>query len=135
MEKIEGMSQIVQCKNCEHKFLITNGNVTHEKEFKTKDGQSIYITYFDCPKCQERHYVQVDDQKSLGLKTKTLDLFQKLARLKIAKQSISKQQRKEFDISRKKLSAKRFELMQQYNDSIVTDTETGVDVHILFTVI
>ena len=133
MEK--GMSQIVQCKDCGHKFLITAGNVVSEKEFKNKDGHSIYITYFDCPKCQERHYVQVDNQETLGLKKQCLDLFQELAKLKIAKQSISKQQRKKFDKSRKTLSDKRFELMKQYNDDIVTDTETGADVHIKFTVI
>lgn len=127
------MSQIVECKDCKHKFLITAGNVVSEKEFKTKDEQSIYITYFDCPKCQERHYVQVDDQTSLELKTKCLDMFQKLAKLKIAEKKIPKQQRKEFDKSRKKLSDLRFELMKTYNDSIVTDTETGADVHINFT--
>ena len=133
MEK--GMSQIVQCKDCDHKFLITNSNVVHEKEYKDKDGQSIYITYFDCPKCQERHYVQVDNQETLKLKKQCLDLFMVLAKLKTAGQKISIQQRKKFDKSRKKLSDERFELMKQYDDELVTDTETGVEVHIKFTVI
>lgn len=131
MEK--GMSQIVQCKDCNHKFLITAGNVVSEKEFKDKEGQSIYITYFDCPKCQERHYVQVDNQETLGLKKECLELFQGLAKLNLANKSIPKQQRKKFDKSRKKLSDKRFELMKKYDDGVVTDTETGVEVHIKFT--
>ena len=130
-----GMSQIVECKDCKHKFLITVGNVTSERECKTKEGKSIYITYFDCPKCQERHYVQVDNQTSLELKTKCLDMFQKLAKIKIGNKSIPKQQRKEFDKSRKKLSDLRLKLMTTYDDSIVTDTETGADIHIKFTFI
>ena len=128
------MTQLVQCKDCGQEFFISPSNVVSEKEFRDKDGQTIFITYFDCPNCQERHYVQVDNQESLVLKTKCLDLFQKLAKLKIAKKSISKQQRNKFDFSRKKLSEMRFELMKQYNDSIVTDTQTGVDVHVKFTV-
>lgn len=128
------MSQMVQCKNCENKFLITASNVVADREFKDEQGKSIYITYFDCPKCQERHYAQVDDQESLKQRKKCLDLFQVLAKLKIAKKPISKQQRNKFEKSRKQLSNMRFELMKQYDDSYVTDTETGAEVHINFTV-
>ena len=129
------MTQAVQCKSCGNKFMISENNVTHEKEFKDKDGQTIYITYFDCPKCQDRHYVQVDNNITLRLKKQCLDLFAYLAKFKIAKKSVPSQQHNRFDKSRKKLSNMRFELMKQYQDSIVTDTETGAEIHLEFTVI
>lgn len=132
MEK--NMTQAVQCKSCGSKFMISGNNVTHEKEFKDKDGQTIYITYFDCPKCQDRHYVQVDNNITLKIKKQCLDMFASLAKIKLAKKSVPIQQRNKFNSSRKKLSDKRFELMKQYEDSIVTDTETGAEIHINFTV-
>lgn len=133
MEK--SMTQAVQCKSCGSKFMISENNVTHEKTFKDKDGQTIYITYFDCPNCQDRHYVQVDNNKTLKIKKKCLDMFASLAKIKIAKKSVPSQQRNKFDNSRKKLSEERFELMKQYQDSMVTDTETGAEIHLEFTVI
>lgn len=128
------MTQAVQCKSCGQKFMLTNREVEHEKQFKDKDGQTIFITYFDCPNCQDRHYVQIDNAETLKLKKKCLDMFASLAKIKIAKKPIPNQQRSKFDSSRKKLSDKRFELMKQYEDSMVTDTETGVEIHLKFTV-
>lgn len=129
------MTQAVQCKSCGSKFMISENNVTHEKEFKDKNGQTIYITYFDCPHCQDRHYVQVDNNITLRLKKQCLDLFAYLAKFKIAKKPVPSQQHNKFDKSRKKLSNMRFELMKQYQDSMVTDTETGAEIHLEFTVI
>lgn len=128
------MTQAVQCKSCGNKFMISENNVTHEKAFKDKDGQTIYITYFDCPNCQDRHYVQVDNNITLKIKKECLEMFASLAKIKIAKKKVPIQQRNRFDSSRKKLSDKRFELMKQYEDSMVTDTETGAEIHINFTV-
>lgn len=129
------MTQAVQCKSCGNKFMISGNNVTHEKEFKDKDGQTIYITYFDCPKCQDRHYVQVDNNITLKIKKQCLDMFASLAKIKLAKKKVPIQQRNKFNSCRKKLSDKRFELMKQYQDSMVTDTETGAEIHLEFTVI
>ena len=128
------MTQAVTCKSCGKNFMISNDNVTHEKKFNDKDGQTIYITYFDCPHCQDRHYVQVDNDITLRLKKNCLDMFASLAKIKMSKKSVPIQQRNKFKSSRKKLSDKRFELMKQYEDSMVTDTETGAEIHINFTV-
>ena len=128
------MTQAVTCKSCRKNFMISENNVTHEKEFKDKDGQTIYITYFDCPYCQDRHYVQVDNNITLKIKKECLDMFASLAKIKIAKKRVPIQQRNKFDSGRKKLSDKRFELMKQYQDSMVTDTQTGAEIHLEFTV-
>ena len=49
----ETMSLLVECEDCKEKFRITAGNtanaVTHKKEFNV-NGQSIFLTYYDCPK-------------------------------------------------------------------------------------
>ena len=132
---LNGMTQSVECFKCGEKFFISKENVVFEKPFKGKDGQPIFLTYFDCPKCQERHYVQVDSTYTLDIKKETQKLFVTLSAMKTAGKSISKQQRTKFDKSRKKLSDRRFELMKQYDEQEVTDTETGCLVKVHFTVI
>ena len=65
----ERMSLMVECEDCKQKFEITSGeaaySITHKKEFNV-NGQSIFLTYYDCPSCGRRHYVQIDDKTSLN---------------------------------------------------------------------
>ena len=54
------------CQKCKESFDVSEENLVYQKEFMY-DGQSIFLTYFDCPKCGRRHFVQIDDQKSKEL--------------------------------------------------------------------
>ena len=78
----ETMSLLVECEDCKEKFRITAGNavnaVTHKKEFNV-NGQSIFLTYYDCPKCGRRHYVQIDNATSLNKLKEVSRQFVKLA--------------------------------------------------------
>lgn len=134
MSDNNGMIQSVECFKCKEKFTVSKENTVFEKQYKGKNGQTIFITYFDCPKCQERHYVQIDNNSTLDIKKETMKMFAVVSAKKLAGKSIPKQQLSKFEKLRKKLSDRRFELMNQYNDAIVTDTETGADVAIHFTV-
>lgn len=124
-----------ECKNCKKTFAVSNENTTFEKMFVDINGRSIFLTYFDCPSCKERHYVQIDNSKTIELKKKTTRTFIKLSVLKRNEHDIPKQQQDKFKSLRKNLNNRRLELMKQYENAIVTDTETGGTVILHFTIV
>ena len=113
----ETMLLLVECEDCKEKFQITAGNavnaVTHKKEFNV-NGQSIFLTYYDCPKCGRRHYVQIDDKTSLN---KLREVSQQFIKLSIAKKrgkDIPQKQSAKFKKARQNLSDYRMNLMKEY---------------------
>ena len=136
MEINQGVvSQKVQCRKCGSVFTISPTNITFDKRFEDVSGRSILVTYFDCPDCQERHYVQIDDTHSREIKKKVTKMFAKLSVLKNKNISIPRQQQNKFNGLRQALIMSRQKLMKQYDGSIVTDTETGETITLNFTMI
>lgn len=139
MSKInrERMSLLVECEDCKHKFEITSGeamySVTHKKEFNV-NGQSIFLTYYDCPKCGRRHYVQIDDKTSLN---KLREVSQQFVKLSIAKKKgkdIPQKQSAKFKKARQNLSDYRMNLMKEYTGKLIHDNETDSDFELRFSV-
>ena len=58
------MQVIEKCKRCGESLELNS--ILQNKNF-LKDGKSILLTYFDCPKCGERCFVQIDDNNSLAM--------------------------------------------------------------------
>lgn len=129
------MTAKVECKNCKSVFTIGPGNITFDKMYEDENGRSIFLTYFDCPDCQERHYVQVDNQQSREVKKKTQRMFAQLSVMRNKNKPIPMQQQNKFNKLRKNLNDRRFELMKQYDGSTVTDTETGDKIELNFTIV
>lgn len=133
----ETMSLLVECEDCKEKFQITAGDavnaVTHKKEFKV-NGQSIYLTYYDCPKCGRRHYVQIDDAVSLSKLNEISRLFAKFAVAKKKDKQISKKQSDKFKKARQHLSDYRINLMKQYTGKLIHDNDTDSDFVLKFSV-
>lgn len=113
------------CQKCKESFNVSGENLVYQKEFMY-DGQSIFLTYFDCPKCGRRHFVQIDDQKSKELLERCKRDFVSLS---IAKskghKAIKNNRKKKFDAERKCLSEFRNELAKEYSGRQVMDLETG----------
>lgn len=129
------MTAKVECKKCKSIFTIGPGNITFDKMYEDENGRSIFLTYFDCPDCQERHYVQVDNQQSREVKKKTQRMFAQLSVMRNKNKPIPRQQQNKFNKLRKNLNDRRFELMKQYDGSTVTDTETGDKIELNFTIV
>lgn len=129
------MTVNVECNKCKSVFTIGPTNITFDKMYEDENGRSIFLTCFDCPDCQERHYVQVDNQQSREVKKKTQRMFAQLSVMKNKNKPIPKQQQNKFNRLRKDLNDRRFELMKQYDGSIVTDTETGDKIKLNFTIV
>ena len=121
------------CEDCDYKFKVSSCNEAAEskivqREFYNKsDDKSIFLTYYDCPKCNRRHYVQIDDFKSLNKLKDVKRQFIKLAVLKKKNKEIPKTQLLKFEKSRKDLSSYRRKLMCLYDGKKIYDNELDVE--------
>ena len=133
----EMMSFIAECENCKTKFKIsageTNQLITHKKEFNV-NGQSIFLTYYDCPSCGRRHFVQIDDANSLNKLKEVSHQFVKLSIAKKKGKEITQKQSAKFKKTRQYLSDYRMNLMKEYTGKLVHDNETDSDFELRFSV-
>ena len=126
---------LVECEDCKIKFEIfgDKNTVAHKKEFKIGD-ESIFLTYYDCPKCGRRHFVQVDNATSLSKLNEVKKQFVKLAIAKKKDKEISKKQSARFNNAREDLSKYRIKLMKKYSNKFVCDMETNTTFELRFSV-
>ena len=118
----------VQCEDCKREFMIGPeqgpNSITNKKEVEIK-GQSIFLTYYDCPSCGRRHYVQIDDSISLVKLNEAKQQFVSLAVAKKKGKEISKKQLAKFKKTRKDLSAYRIKLMKQFTNEDIFNEAKG----------
>ena len=125
-----------QCENCKKHFPISvdeaPNSINHKKEFKVK-GQSIFLTYYDCPECGKRHFVQIDDVKSLQELAKIKKQFVVFAIARKKGKSISRKQSDKFKKARQDLSIYRTNLMKVFTGETIID-ETGNKYELRFSI-
>ena len=130
-------SLTVECENCKQQFEIPygieNGSIKHKQEYVVK-GQSIFVTYYDCPSCGRRHFVQIDDKKSLEMLKDVKRRFVALSVLTRKGKQIPKKQSDKFSEARKYLTLYRNSLMQQYTGTVIKDQITGEQFQLTFSV-
>ena len=133
----ETMSLLVECEDCHEKFRVASGEavqaVTHKREFVV-DGQSIYLTYYDCPKCGRRHYVQIDNARSLEMLKDATRQMTRLMVLRRKGKTVPQKQSVKFKKTREHLAQIRMELMKQYTGKLVHDSETDTNFRLEFSV-
>lgn len=131
------MTLLVECEDCKHKFEITSNeaaySITHKKEFNA-NGQSIFLTYYDCPKCGRRHFVQIDDVKSKQELTKVSLEFIRLAAAKKKGKVIPKKKSEKLKKAQQHLSEYRRTLMKEFTGKLIYDSETGTEFELRFSV-
>lgn len=123
---------LFECESCSTKFhLGTNGvEVKYGVPFKTRGGRSIFITYYDCPKCDRRHYVQIDDTRSEQMKKETSVMFKKLSKKRLNFKDIPEKQNEKFKKLNNALDNYRIELKKEFNGKVIIATDgTEVEVH------
>lgn len=124
---MEQFKLMFECKDCKKKFPVTQdqapNSLSHKKEF-ISDGKIIFLTYYDCPYCDKRHFVQIDDTNSLQELAKVTNEFKSLMIKRQTGKTISKKQSDKFKKSRQHLSDYRMNIMKQFTGKLATD-ETG----------
>ena len=130
------LNLMFECEDCKQKFPVTQdqapNSLTHKKEYKS-NGQSIFLTYYDCPNCGRRHFVQIDDISSLQELVRVTNEFKSLAVKRQKGKTISKKQSDKFKKSRQHLSDYRINLMKEFTGKIAVD-ETGVEYILRFSI-
>ena len=130
------LNLMFECEDCKQKFPVTQdqapNSLTHKKEYKS-NGQSIFLTYYDCPNCGRRHFVQIDDVSSLQELVRVTNEFKSLAVKRQKGKTISKKQSDKFKKSRQHLSDYRINLMKEFTGKIAVD-ETGVEYTLRFSI-
>lgn len=133
---MEQFKLMFECEDCKQKFPVTQdqapNSLTHKKEFKS-NGQSIFLTYYDCPHCGRRHFVQIDDASSLQELVRVTNEFKSLAVKRQKGKTISKKQSDKFKKSRQHLSDYRINLMKEFTGKTAVD-ETGVEYTLRFSI-
>ena len=90
------------------------------------------MTYYDCPRCGRRHFVQIDNFQSLNMFKSVSRQFIKLSKLKRKGKSIPKNQSDKFKKDRNNLLLYRNKLMQEYTGKLIHDNNTDEDFELRF---
>lgn len=126
---MEQFKLMFECEECKKKFPVTQdqapNSLTHKKEFKS-NGQSIFLTYYDCPHCGKRHFVQIDDASSLQELVRVTNEFKSIMVKRQKGKTISKKQSDKFKKSRQHLSDYRMNLMKEFTGKSAIDDAGAV---------
>ena len=133
----KALSALAVCESCHHEFEISSGEtgskVTHKREYKVED-KSIFVSYYDCPNCGRRHYVQIDDAKSLEKLKQVKRTFIKLSIARRKDKEIPQNQLAKFKKARQDLSDYRMTLMREFTGKFAYDSEAGEVVELRFSI-
>lgn len=127
------MALAVECEECKEKFSVTGNDITHKREYRVKE-QSIYLTYYDCPNCGRRHFVQIDDDKSLDMLDVNSKQFAHNAVIRTTGRKLRKKKVDEYKKSKRHLANYRIELMKQFTGVVLHDDDTESDFELRFSV-
>lgn len=113
---------VIKCSKCGFANNLTQDSalIKHRVPFEC-DGDKIYLTYFDCERCGNRHYVQIDNDDTLECCQKCYKYMIKLSSAKRRKQTISQKLNFNFKDLRAKLNTKRLNLMLKYNGKVINN--------------
>lgn len=140
LDNINSLPVMAECEACKHRFQLSSDEgdtvksyVNHKKEFNV-NGKSIFLTYYDCPSCGRRHYVQIDDTISLDKLKEVQMMFIKLSVMKNKGKKISKKQSDKFKKARQNLSDYRMKLIKEYTGKLIRNNETESDFELRFSI-
>lgn len=132
-----GLSLMVECEECGMKFRISTqeavGHLQHKKEYKV-NGRSIYLTHYDCPSCGRRHFIQIDDDRTLEILKANRKTFVKLSAKRIKDKPIPKSQSDKYKKQTKHLRNCRMELMKEFTGVMLHDDGTDTSFELRFSV-
>ena len=117
----------VKCDNCDNLVnLSSDGEILKHKVKHVCEGETIYLTYFDCPKCHKRFYVQIDNDSTLMKYKQCYSLMVKLSANRKQHKPVNHNKSGKFKDLRAKLSTERFELVRKYDGKMVCDERNNV---------
>lgn len=118
----KNVSLLAECRECHVKFNISHDILVYKKQYNVSDGV-IYLTYYDCIRCGKRHYVQIDNDKTLELLKVNEGQFVHNAALRAKGKKLRKKKIDQYKDSQKYLTRYRKKLMEEYEGKQIYDGE------------
>lgn len=125
MYETGAIDALFECSQCGNRFGTSECNMSIREQCKSEDGRSIQITYYDCPKCGKRHYVQVDNAHSVELLSAVSKLFVRIASTKAKGKAIPAALQDKYTKKNNHLRRCRTRLMHEWNGKVVFGVGTG----------
>lgn len=122
---MDSIKKLAECKACSVRFVLSSKNVK-KGEYQTRTGETIWCTYYDCPKCGKRYYVQVDNVETNGMVIELTGMMARIVRARRKNKSIANKQAK-YDKLVTDLADTRSKLAKMYNGTTITSA-CGVDI-------
>lgn len=127
-----------ECRNkkCGAKFAVGDGSSTtsFRQKYVDKNGRSILLTYYDCPKCGLRHFVQADDAYSLELLANVTKAFVRVAAARQNGRKVTPVQKSRYEKGKGHLDRYRNKLMHEWTGRFVTEAMSGREYTLEFSV-
>lgn len=132
----DSVSILAECRKCGARFEVsgTSGTTHFRQEYKCEDGRSILLTYYDCPKCGMRHFVQVDDAASIRMLSEEATIFARIAIANSKGKKIPVKMQEKYKKKKGHLCRYRTKLMTELSGKTVTEVSTGQQVVLEFSV-
>lgn len=89
----------------------------------TGENKDVWITYIDCPECRHRHYVQIDDVETNGIKNNCLSVMSSILKKSVNGKEIPQQQQQKYKKLNKRLNELRSELVLKFVGKELTDSD------------
>lgn len=122
-----------ECRKCKHEFDISQ-NVRHNVAYEDQDGRSILLTYYDCPSCGMRHFVQVDNGASVGMLLAVRKDIARIANARSKGRKIPAKMQDKYKKHNRHLDVYRTRLMREWSGRRVIEVGSGLVYELEFSV-
>lgn len=107
---------VAVCRRCGQKFhLGTEIPVIYRQEYRDAHDAVIMLTYYDCPQCGTRHFVQADDATSVRMLNDVSKVFVKIAVAKSSGKCVPAKLQDKYTKCKSHLGMYRMKLMLDWN--------------------
>ena len=124
----------MKCSSCEKEVTVGSYNIK-KTMMVTTDGEYVWMTYFDCPHCSVRNFVQVDNDETNEMVEEESRLMVKALKQKKFGKTLTKKQSERRKQIEQDLAESRNKLMESVKGKVVTDCDTNKSYTVSFNVL
>lgn len=133
-EEKEQLQTNIKCIDCKEVIRIDTNNMVYCEEFNFENGEKIFLTYFDCPSCGKRHFLQIDNLSTKTLLKECQLLMIRLSNQKLSGKKPNKKMVDKFTKKRRRLMVSRSNLIINNEGKVVIDKNNSrYDLHFTIT--
>lgn len=130
------------CPECQAKFLVQNEAPSIDErlsvsqlmsEWMSINGKSYRLTWYDCPACGRRIFVQADDRRTENILKKIVDVMARMDDKSTHRWDNHKKQSEYMKKLRSDLAESRKRVEKLVSGSVIVDRHSGTSHEVVFT--